>query len=257
MSLVVYGDFNCPWSYLASRRVDALASAGVDIEWRAVEHDPQLPVTGRAPDADEQIAIKNELAAVSELLLADEQLPLSEPQLIPKTEAAVAAFAEACGAGVANDVRRLLFAAYWVDGTNIGDPETLRKLLAGPLLRGRSGSVPLSEHGLAVTASGGPITTGAWRRVRDWRAAWNRLGSGVVPTLVEDGDAPITGAAALRRLAEEITRVGADLNPDLPDPARFPSIPDRPPKTWVSQVGGRWSHAWKGSGGEGASDAAA
>ncbi len=40
MDLTVYGDFNCPYSYLASQRVDALARSGrAEVEWRAVEHD--------------------------------------------------------------------------------------------------------------------------------------------------------------------------------------------------------------------------
>ncbi len=47
MSYVVYGDFNCPYSYLASLRVDEVVRRGAGgIEWRAVEHDPRLAVTG-------------------------------------------------------------------------------------------------------------------------------------------------------------------------------------------------------------------
>jgi hypothetical protein len=37
MQLIVYGDFNCPYSYLASQRVDELARLGqAEVEWRAV-----------------------------------------------------------------------------------------------------------------------------------------------------------------------------------------------------------------------------
>lgn len=248
MRLVAYADFGCPWCYVASRRVDALAAAGVEVDWRAVEADPRLPVSGRRLDPDERIAVKQELSTVAALLLPGEELPWALPSLVPKTEAAVSGYAEAYGAGVGADVRRLLFTAYWVDGVNIGDPEVLRTRLAGPILRGHSTAHPLCESGYAVSVSRGPITTSAWRRIRTWRDEWTRLGTGAVPTLVEDGEAPVTGEAALRRLEKEIIRVGAEVSLDLPDPARYPAVRVRPSKEWVSRVGGLWAHAWMGQG---------
>jgi 2-hydroxychromene-2-carboxylate isomerase len=51
--LVIYGDFNCPYSYLASQRADLLCRSGhAAVDWRAVEHDPGLTVTGNLSDAD-------------------------------------------------------------------------------------------------------------------------------------------------------------------------------------------------------------
>ena len=39
MKLTVYGSFNCPYSFLASLRVERLCGLGVaDVEWRAVVH---------------------------------------------------------------------------------------------------------------------------------------------------------------------------------------------------------------------------
>jgi len=53
MHLIVYGDFNCPYSYLASQRVDELARLGqAEVEWRAVEHDPALARTGTPSSLD-------------------------------------------------------------------------------------------------------------------------------------------------------------------------------------------------------------
>lgn len=244
MTLIVYADFTSPESYLASRRVDALVAAGVAVDWRAVEQNPKLPVTGRPLGQDGETKTEKSMAGLSALLLPGEELPWKMPRLASKTEAAVSGYAEAYGAGVGDDVRRLLYAAYWVDGVDIGSPEVLRRRLAGPILRGRSPSWPLRDFGYAVAMSGGPITTSAWRRIRAWRQGWASLGTGTVPTLAAGQESPVAGEAALRRLAEEILRTGAELAPVLPDPARYPTPAVRPSPEWVTQAGGPWRHAW-------------
>jgi 2-hydroxychromene-2-carboxylate isomerase len=53
MKLTVYGSFNCPYSFLASLRVERLSRLGVaDVEWRAIVLDRGvlsggLPVAGK------------------------------------------------------------------------------------------------------------------------------------------------------------------------------------------------------------------
>ena len=65
MKLVVYGDFNCPLSYLASVRVDAIHAAGLAaIDWRAVERDSGIPDHGRRYDRELADAVDHDLAAV-------------------------------------------------------------------------------------------------------------------------------------------------------------------------------------------------
>lgn len=243
MTLIVYADFTAPASYLASRRVDALIAAGVAVDWRAVEQHPRIPATGRPLRPDDQAEIERQMASLTGLLLPGEELPWTPPRLVPKTEAAISGYAEAYEAGVGDDVRRLLYTAYWRNGANIGSPEVLRRLLTGPILRGRSTSEPLRQSGYAVAVSGGPITTAAWRRIWAWREEWTRLGTSALPALVEDGGQPVTGEEVLRRLEKEILRHEAALDPDLPDPGRYPAML-RPDKAWVSQVGGRWAHTW-------------
>jgi len=49
VSFVLYGSFNRPYSFLASLRADRLAAAeGRFVEWRAVVHDPAVPVNTAA-----------------------------------------------------------------------------------------------------------------------------------------------------------------------------------------------------------------
>ncbi|MDI6912254.1 DsbA family protein [Nocardioides sp.] len=244
MDLVIYADFGSPACALASARADALTAADVQVDWRAVEPDPRLPVGGVRMGASERDALERELEAVAGLLLPGEELPGSVPAFRPNGRGPVAGYAEAYGAGVADDVRRLLFSAYWSRGQDIGSPEVLRRLLAGPILRGHATSVPLSDFGLAVSPSRGPITMAAFRRIRDWSAQWRALNAAPLPLLVVDGRLPVAGETALRRLEKELDRAGATVRPVLPDPGRYPVVPDPPALPWVSANGGPWRHAF-------------
>lgn len=247
MGLMVYADFGSVSCYLASLRADALTAAGVPVDWRVVETDPRLPVGGRRLDQAEGEALRQELDKLEGLLLPGEQLPVSPPAFRPNTRAAVSGYAEAYAAGVGDDVRRLLFDAYWTRGADIGSAETLRRLLAGPILRGSSASLPLSEFGYAVSPSRGPITTASWRRIRDWSTQRAALGDRPLPLLMVDGWQPVSGETALRRLEKEVLKAGATVDPVLPDPDRFPAVDDPPNFPWLSEFGGRWRHAWKTS----------
>jgi hypothetical protein len=244
--LVVHGDFSCAMCYLASQRVDVLTRAGVAVEWRAVEHRPELPVTGLRPDVDAQSAAARALAAAQRLVLPGEKLPSAVPALVPKTQAAVSAYAEGCGAEVGDEIRRLLFTAYWVDGIDIGNPAVLLTLLGGTFMRGKATSEPIREWGFAVTVTGGPITTRAWRLIRDWNQEWQVLGRPELPSLW-DGTRVQSGEQALMQLADEVNQApmpeaapdGADVRAKVESEWRPPTTV-HPPATWVSQVGDPW-----------------
>lgn len=244
MGVSVYGDFGSPECYLAARRADVLVAAGVSVDWRAVEARPCLPIVGARLSAEEQDGLTRRFAELDGLLFAGEELPWTMRSFAPRTEAAVSGYAEAYGSAVADDVRRLLFALYWREGLDIGSPNVLRTPLAGPMLRANADADPLRESGYAVSVDRGPITTVAYERIRSWRAQWQALGSPDLPVLLVDG-ATLSGVEALRRLGKEIVYVGADRNPKLGDPRRYPSVAGRPPLTWVSQVGGRWRNVYR------------
>ncbi|HEX6339011.1 MAG TPA: hypothetical protein VFZ85_18805 [Jiangellaceae bacterium] len=245
MAPVLYADFGFPCCCLAGRGVDALTAAGFEVDWRAVEREPRLTVSARPWGPDERAAVDAEFA-IAAPLLADGALSSALPGVVPNTRAAVSGYAAAYEAGVAADVRRVLLEGYWVEHADIGDPEVLRTRLAGPLLRGNGSCEPMRRFGYAVSMNREPITTSAWRRVRSWRAEWLQLGTGTLPTLIDDGETVSGASAVLRRLVDHVVRLGAKVNPDHPDPARYPQIQERPSKHWISQVGGRWAHAWMG-----------
>jgi hypothetical protein len=138
------------------------------------------------------------------------------------------------------------YTAYWVRGLDIGSPEVPRTLLAGPILRGHSPTSPLREQGYAVSVTGAPMTTDAWRRIRRWREEWTHLDVGELPALVVHG-AVYTGESALRRLDKELVAAGVDLNPSLPDAARYPTLRIHAPMDWVSRGRGSWAYTWYAS----------
>lgn len=248
-SFVLYGDFSCARCYLASQRIDELARVWVPVSWRAVEAEPMLAVTGRREDADALGAVERSLAALRPDLRPGETLPDHAVSLLPKTQAAVSAYAEAGAAGVADEIRRTLFTAYWVHGANIGNPELLRSLLAATFMRGHATSDPIREFGYAVAMTREPITGVAWRLIRDWRREWEELGRDELPVLTS-GSRLETGQGALRWLAELLDRqAAAGVLPadrdhgDLVAAGWRPPTTVTPPATWTSSVGDPWSRA--------------
>ena len=245
-ALVVYGDFGCAMCYLASQRVEELTRAGVAVQWRAIEHRPELPVTGLRPDVDTRSAADRAVADARALGRSGERLPVAGPALVPKTQAAVSAYTEGCGAEVGDEIRRLLFTAY-VDGIDIGNPAVVHTLLGGTFMRGKATSEPIREWGFAVTVTGGPITTRAWRLTRDWNQEWQALGRPELPSLW-DGTRVQSGERALMQLADEVNQAqtreaapdGADLLATVESEWRPPTTV-HPPATWVSQVGDPWA----------------
>jgi len=223
MHLTIYGDFNCPCCYLASQRADSLAAAGrAEVEWRAVEHDRRLGLAGTPASLDPG-RWQHELAAAAGLAGPDEQVPGTVPALVTNTGAAVAAYAEAVTDGVADELRRSVFAEIWVRRRHLSSPQEVRRLvcalmypaaapgsrreqLAAPDLPARvhhhaaPGLLPRLS-GCTISPDGGPLTTGGHERIRRWREEWLAGSGGAVPALSVPGQGMLTGAAALDHLA--------------------------------------------------------
>lgn len=237
--LVLYGDFNCPWSYLASRRASLLEDAGVTVDWRAVEHEPWSP----RPFMDSSLRfgrLAAEMEQVERLLLPGEPFPHALSGFLPHSRAAVSGYAEAYGAGVAAWVRDLLFDAFWVHGSDLGDAKVVRTLLVDAIRSGSSPSESLRDWGYAVDVTGGPVTTTAWRLVGQWFSEWQDAGEQVVPLLRVDDAAVVRGVAAVEWLGEELLRREVDVTAAPVDRVPRRRRADRSDLSWVSQHGNRW-----------------
>lgn len=241
MTVTIYGDFNCPYSYLASQRADRLRRAGIAVDWRAAEHDRGLPTAG-LPSAGDQASWDRELAEVASLALPGEQVPAGAPGLVSNTEAAVAAYAEAVSDGVADELRGSLFRAIWAQGRNLSSPHEVRRLvtdlmwpredvavrLASPdfpslLLRDTDMTRIVRRSGGTIALNGVPLTTTGWQRVREWRQEWLALPSQVIPAVIGPDRIARPGIEGLRYLAELAGTAG--LPASLP--ARAETAPGR------------------------------
>src|SRR5690606_39341066 len=77
------------------------------------------------------------------------------PHFLPFGQPPLSAYAEAVVAGVDDHVRHLLFSTYFIDHEDIGNPDLLRRLLAIPMIHGRSGAAGYADQGYAVAIGGG------------------------------------------------------------------------------------------------------
>lgn len=235
MTVTIYGDFNCPYSYLASQRADLLGRAGTEVDWRAVEHDLGLPVTGSRSDSD-RAAWDRELTEVAALALPGEHAPAGPPVLISNTKAAVAACAEAVSDGVAGELRRRLFRAIWVQGLHLSSAYEVRRLVTGLMWpqedisdRLASPDIPslllrdpdlariVRRSGGTIAPDGGPLTTAGWRRIGRWRQEWLALPSQVIPAVIGPDQVLRPGIEGLGYLVDLCSAAG--LRPRLPLPA--------------------------------------
>ena len=196
--LTIYGDFNCPFSALASVRADVLLTADAyEIDWRAVQHDTRIPPAGEAVEGDIAVGLADEVATIADLSDHDDvRLRLVVPPVRSNTACACAALA---GAGDDVDLlRRRLFAAVWAEGRNLGDSAEVDRL----------GGIDRDD----VTA-------------HRWQDEFEALPQPVTPTLVLPDGYISRGLGALARLADLVADAAS--GPRL----RTVSSHDRPNET--------------------------
>jgi predicted DsbA family dithiol-disulfide isomerase len=194
IDLHVFADFVCPWCYIGTERLDALAKRyDLKIQWHPFLLRADTPPEGVAISA---IFAPDELAdKVAYVTQAVEKagLPYQQPQHVPNSllahEAAYAA--EAAGAGEA--FHRAVLKAYFVDGYDIGDIETLAAIAE---------TVGLDGERMQRVLESGHYREGVLQAIRDAHG----LGVNSVPTFMFATGAAFAGAQPLEvfeRVIEE------------------------------------------------------
>lgn len=225
MKVIVYGDFNSLYCYLASQRADRLVREGkADVEWCAVEHRPRLPVTGAKPPPG-SVGAQDDLAEAAQLALPGEQLPAGPPAVISNTRAAVSAYAEAVADGIQDQLRLRLFELIWAQGRNMSSAYDVRRVVAAlvwptdpislhlvspdlpaPVLHDPDPMRIVRREGGTITSDGGPLTTAAYDQARQWRQQWlalfePALSEPALPAVIGPDGAVHAGPDGLRCLA--------------------------------------------------------
>ncbi|MCB0922896.1 MAG: hypothetical protein KDC08_13930, partial [Actinobacteria bacterium] len=66
-SVLIYGDFNCPFSALANARANRLADAGrLRVDWCSVEHDTTIGPNEHPLTSEQTAAFREELCVASD-----------------------------------------------------------------------------------------------------------------------------------------------------------------------------------------------
>ena len=136
MHAVVWSDYICPWAYLGRDRTALLRSLGVAVVSMPYELHPDIPPQGRAVRPDGRMA--RVYAAIADEC-AEAGMVLRPPSHVPNSGRALAT-AEVTRA---HDPTRFdamdaaLFAAHFVEGRDIGDPDVLDDIVEGAGLPAR------------------------------------------------------------------------------------------------------------------------
>lgn len=136
-------DFSCPWCYVAWRALDVAVSrrpdTAIERHWGVFLLRPDMPPDGldRAATMAKMFADQPERARASRAALeaaaADSGAPLDldAAKILPRTIDAHRLVEWATGQGKMREAVDALFAAYFIEGRNLGDRDVLLDIAAG------------------------------------------------------------------------------------------------------------------------------
>lgn len=156
--VVIYGDFNCPFSSLAHRRaLHQQEQCRLRFDWRPIEHDAEIPLSGVPVSESTRGQFEQELAQIREMLVEGERDVLRVPTRRPNTRRINSLYASAPTTERA-DLARSVFDAYWVDDIDVNSEEFVEGL------------------GMVDIAAGASIA-------EEWQREWQSFDRRIVPMM--------------------------------------------------------------------------
>lgn len=210
MTLEFQFDVVCPYAYLASTQVEALAHrCGVPLRWQPVLLGGLLRATGAPDDPNQAMsAAKRRLMAVDRARTAALLgVPLCEPAEHPRRTVDAMRLLLAVPDGPARAaLAHDLFAAYWVRGEDVADPRVLAELAVRHCLPAEAHARPELRQALraATAAAAAQGAFGVPSFVVGERLWWGQDRMGLVERALGGEPPPIfaaTGSAGATRLA--------------------------------------------------------
>ena len=189
-TIVVCGDFNCPFSALANSRAGLLVAAGgIRVDWHCVEHDPTIGPCESPLTEPQRAGFEAELDQIRDLLDADEPDRFRVPSRRLNTRDLNVLYAST-PPEERQPLRTALFDAIWCDDLDLTDDAVVAEIVNSLVSAGPD----------AAARSEGPTDTAA-RTVATWQQQWSALPRPIVPMMILPHGDVSRGLGALARLA--------------------------------------------------------
>lgn len=187
-SVLIFGDFNCPFSALANARANRLAVAGrLRVDWCSVEHDTTIGPNESPLTSEQAAAFRAELEQIAAILTPGEPDRFRVPSRRVNTRDLNRIYAATAPARRAT-LRTAIFDAYWIHDRDVTSDRVLDEII-DTLAIDRSSQLDQVSDDEAT------------RSVATWQRQWEALPRPVVPTMIIGQGYVSRGLGALARLA--------------------------------------------------------